>query len=224
MEYEEKTIKPIQTGEKIIFTANEVANVVGESYKTVAKILKSLATENKIEVSEKFVNNRSLTGYILSTSDLQNIKEKFLSKKHLDNSNYKQEKLMLANALNTSINTGNTENNQDNPNVKFYEVMKENQELTKEVEKLKSDMQVKINENVRLDADLSMAKSELKFITDKSQSMESAYSEQKQRAEGLEKVIKSKNTVIIVLSAILLIILTVGLTLYFAGIFNKVTG
>lgn len=215
MENYEKPIDAILTGDKINLTTNEVANVIGESYKTVAKILKALATENKIEVSEKFVNNRSLTGYLLSSSDLQMIKDKFLSKKHLENSNYKQAKQMVANALMVSENRESEEKSQDSPNVKIYEVMKENAELTKEVEKLKSDMQTKINENVRLDADLSMARSELKFITDKSTSMESAYAEQKLEVERLNKVVRNRNTALTLLGAVLLIIITVVCTVLF---------
>lgn len=209
------TLTESGNAENIILTANEVSNVVGESYKTVAKMLKALATEGKIKVSEKFVNNRSLTGYILSGSDLQIIKDKFLSKKHLESPNFKQARQIVANTLTESGNSENFETNQNDPNVKIYEVMKENAELTKEVEKLKSDVQSKINENVRLDADLSMARSELRFITDKSHSMESAYSEQKQRAEMLEKVIRNRNIALIILGAILLVILAVGMTLYF---------
>jgi predicted nuclease with TOPRIM domain len=120
---------------------------------------------------------------------------------------------MVANALNTD-NRGIIENSAaEVPNVKFYEVMKENAELTKELDKLKTDMQTKINENVRLDADLTVAKSELKYITDKSSSMEAAYSEQKLEVERLNKVIRNRNFALICLGAVLLIILTVASTI-----------
>lgn len=202
-----------KSDKELILTANEVANVLGESYKTVAKVLMSLATESKIAVTEKLVNNRPLKGYILNVSDLQVIKERFSKGKHSENKGNAPKLQMVANALNTD-NRGIIENSAaEVPNVKFYEVMKENAELTKELDKLKTDMQTKINENVRLDADLTVAKSELKYITDKSSSMEAAYSEQKLEVERLNKVIRNRNFALICLGAVLLIILTVASTI-----------
>ena len=192
-------------GTNLTLTANEVANVLGESYKTVVKRLNTLATEGKIEVTEKAVNNRVLKGYILNISDLQDIKDNFLKNKHLENKENAINIQMLANANNNG-NTAVLENdNTTNPNVKIYEVMRENAELTKEIDKLKTDIQSKINENVRLDADLSVAKSELKLIEAKSNSMESAYSEKKLEVERLVKVVKSRNIALIILSALMLI-------------------
>ena len=66
-----------------VFTANEVANTVGENYKSVAKILNTLATQGKIDVTEKLVNNRPLKGYCLTIQDLQEVKSRFLKEKHL---------------------------------------------------------------------------------------------------------------------------------------------
>lgn len=205
-------------GTNLTLTANEVANVLGESYKTVVKRLNTLATEGKIEVTEKSVNNRVLKGYILSISDLQDIKDNFLKNKHLENKENAINIQMLANANNNS-NTAILENdNTTNPNVKIYEVMRENAELTKEIDKLKIDIQSKINENVRLDADLSVAKSELKLIEAKSNSMESAYSEKKLEVERLEKVVKSRNIALIILSALMLIGVTALVMYLFLGI------
>ena len=121
---------------------------------------------------------------------------------------------MLTNAIYTSENTDKEEQSKEDINVKFYEEKSRNLELTRELEKLKADLSAKTNENVRLDADLTVAKSELKYITDKSASMESAWAEQKQKVESLEKVVKSRNLTIIVLGAILLIIVAVSITLY----------
>ena len=132
-----------KSDKELILTANEVANVLGESYKTVAKVLMSLATESKIAVTEKLVNNRPLKGYILNVSDLQVIKERFSKGKHSENKGNTPKLQMVANALNTD-NRGIIENSAaEVPNVKFYEVMKENAELTKELDKLKTDMQTK---------------------------------------------------------------------------------
>lgn len=208
------------TDDKMVMTTNEVANVLGESYKTVAKELNRLATNEEITVTEKSVNNRVLKGYLLSVSDLQAVKERFIQRnkrmeKHLEIRENARNIQMLENPLKATKNAESENDITESPNVKFYEVVQKNAELTKELDKLKVDMQNKINENVRLDADLSMARSELKYITDKSSSMESAYAEQKLEVERLNKVVRNRNTALILLGAVLLIILTVACTLTF---------
>ena len=85
MENAEKTVTEKNIDKDMILTTNEVANVIGESYKTVAKVLNALATEGKIGVTEKLVNNRALKGFILDIADLQTIKDRFLKNKHLLN-------------------------------------------------------------------------------------------------------------------------------------------
>lgn len=198
-----------------VFTANEVANTIGENYKSVAKILNSFATQNKITVTEKFVNNRALKGYRLTIQDLQEIKNKFLKEKHLPNLKNTSSLKMVTNALPIDNTGQQNENFAEDTNVKIYEVMKENANLTKEISELKQTIQQKTNENVRLDADLSMARSELKFITDKSTSIESAFCEQKQRAEALEKTVKERNIQLIVTGAVLLVVVVI-IACYFA--------
>lgn len=192
-----------------VFTANEVANTLGENYKSVAKILKMFATQGKIDVSEKLVNNRPLKGYCLSISDLQEVKSRFLKDKHLPGAKNKANVKMVINALSDDNLTQQDEEFSENTNVKFYEVLKENAELIRQVSELKQNVQEKISENVRLDADLSMARSELKFITDKSSSMESAWAQEKQRAETLEKVVKSRNIQLLITGAVLLVVIVV---------------
>lgn len=218
MENAEKLSNNNTTGNYMTLTTNEVADVLGKNYKTVAKVLKAMATQGQIKVTQKRVNNRQLDGYILSIADLQTIKNSFQKNKHLENDNNKHALQMLTNAIYTSENTDKEEQSKEDINVKFYEEKSRNLELTRELEKLKADLSAKTNENVRLDADLTVAKSELKYITDKSASMESAWAEQKQRAESLEKVVKSRNIAIIILGAILLIIFAVATTLYLVRI------
>ena len=213
MENAEKVNDTSITDNKMIMTANEVANVLGESYKTVAKRLNTLASQGEITVTEKSVNNRVLKGYVLSVADLQVIKDKFIKNKHLEIKENARNIQMLENPLKTTKNNDLENEMTESPNVKFYEVVQKNAELTKELDKLKADMQSKINENVRLDADLSMARSELKYITDKSSSMESAYAEQNLEVERLNKVVRNRNTALIFLGAVLLIIITVAVTL-----------
>ena len=214
MENAEKLSNNNTTGNYMTLTTNAVADVLGKNYQTVAKVLKAVATQGQIKVTQKRVNNRQLDGYILSIADLQTIKNSFQKNKHLENDNNKHALQMLTNAIYTSENTDKEEQSKEDINVKFYEEKSRNLELTRELEKLKADLSAKTNENVRLDADLTVAKSELKYITDKSASMESAWAEQKQKVESLEKVVKSRNLTIIVLGAILLIIFAVATTLY----------
>lgn len=192
-----------------VFTANEVANTVGENYKSVAKILNTLATQGKINVTEKLVNNRPLKGYCLSIQDLQEVKSRFLKEKHLSGAKNTTNIKMAVNALSVDNTNQSGEEFVENTNVKFYEVLKENAELTRQISELKQNVQEKISENVRLDADLSMARSELKFITDKSATMESAWAAEKQRAEALEKVVKSRNVQLLITGAVLLVVVVV---------------
>lgn len=205
----------VKKDEFMIMTANEVTNVLGESYKTVAKRLNALVTQGKITVTEKAVNNRLLKGYKLSVSDLQSIKDKFIQSKHSENGKNAPNVQMFVNELNTRKNTDLENESLKNPNVKFYEVVQENAELAKELDKLKADMQLKINENVRLDADLTVARSELKFIEDKSKAIESAFSEQKLEVERLNRVVKHREIALIVLGAIILMGLTIVAVLAF---------
>lgn len=192
-----------------VFTANEVANTLGENYKSVAKILNTLATQGKIDVTEKLVNNRPLKGYCLSIQDLQEVKSRFLKEKHLSSAKSTANIKMAVNALSVDNINQSGEEFAENTNVKFYEVLKENAELTRQISELKQNVQEKISENVRLDADLSMARSELKFITDKSATMESAWAQEKQRAEALEKVVKSRNIQLLITGAVLLVVVVV---------------
>lgn len=202
-----------------VFTANEVANVVGENYKSVAKCLSILASQEKIRVTEKAVNNRVLKGYCLGVQDLQEVKKYFLKQKHSSKTDNNKIKQMLTNAVIEGNRDSFTNEEGLNENVKIYEVMKENAELHKEIDQLKQDIRQKENENIRLDADLCKARSEMKLIEDKSSSMESAWAEEKQnvlnekeKVAQLEKEIKQKDKVLISLGAVILVIVTVAIT------------
>jgi chromosome segregation ATPase len=78
----------------------------------------------------------------------------------------------------------------------------ENKELQKEIKNLTS-------ENIVLERDKSTAENKILLIEDKSRTMEGAYAEQKQRAEALEKVVKSRNIQLIVTGAVLLVVIVV---------------
>lgn len=111
-------------------------------------------------------------------------------------------------------------------NVKFYEVVKQNNELENKVRMLQAqykDLEVAKAQEVttlkaeqtKTEAELYKTQADLKLITDKSSTMESAYAEQKLEVERLNKVVRNRNTALILLGAILLIILTVAVTLTF---------
>lgn len=202
--------------QNIIFTAHELANAIGENYKSVQKILNTLATSGDLTVTEKAVNNRVLKGYKLSIEDIKSIKDKFLAKKHLQTSELSPYITNAYNALNNSTSREFFEKNTNAENVKIYEeVINENSALKSEVEKLKKDIQEKINSNVKLDADLSIARSELKYIEDKSKTMESAFSQKKLEVEKLQRDVKNRNIALIVLGGVLLAFLSIVLTAIF---------
>ncbi|WP_405308359.1 hypothetical protein [Methanobrevibacter sp.] len=215
MENVSKSSNNTKNNELVTLTAHEIANALGENYKSVQKMLNALATSGEIEVTEKTVNNRVLKGYIVSIEDIQKIKTRFTPKKHLLQMENDTKIQMLTNAQNKLLKEENKEEFTNDTNVKIYEVMTKNSELEKENEKLKKDLQEKINSNTRLDADLTIAKSELKFIEDKQKTFENAYSEQKLENEKLQKVIKNRNLALLLLGAVFLVFLTITLTVIF---------
>lgn len=200
--------------ETIIYTTNEVANIIGVSYKTIQKDLAIRATKEEIRTGTKYVRNRALTGYYLSIRDLQSIKDKY---RNLDfqNAQNDENKKMLANALNTNTNTKNPNENPNELNVKIYEVMTENTELKKKIESSKAQINELTNVNARLDANLIKASAELKLIEDKSKTIENSYFELKQEKEKLSKVLMHRNIALIILGAVLLMIVTVLGTVHF---------
>lgn len=78
----------------------------------------------------------------------------------------------------------------------------ENKELQKEIKNLTS-------ENIVLERDKSTAENKILLIEDKSRTMEGAYAEQKQRAEALEKVVKSRNIQLLITGAVLLVVIVI---------------
>ena len=114
--------------------------------------------------------------------------------------------------------------NENETNVKIYEVTKHNNELENRIKVLEAenkDLQLsKVNEvnainneKVKIESELYKAQADLKLIEDKSKTMESAYAEKKIEVDKLKKILGLKNAIIITLSAVLLIIATVGITI-----------
>lgn len=215
MENANKTSNSNKNKELMTLTANELANALGENYKSVQKMLNVLAVSNEIKVTEKTVNNRTLKGYKVSIDDIQRIKSRFSPKKHLQNQENPVKLQMLENGNYNANFSEKINENTNATNVKFYEVVQENAELTKEVEQLRKDIQEKINTNVKLDADLTVARSGIKYIEDKSKAMESAYSEKKLEVDKLNRILQHRNIALIVLGAVFLVFLTVVLTISF---------
>lgn len=216
MENDVKTSNNKENAEKMILTANEVANTVGENYKSVVKMLDTLATNGEIGVTEKHVNNRALKGYVVRLSDIQNIKNKFLSKKHSEKVVNEALRKMRANDMITDISADISNNLENNTNVKFYEVMTENSDLKRELSEIKESLQKVKNENVQLNADLTVERSKVKFIEDKSNTIEADNSKQRLEIERLQKVVNNRNIALLLLGAVLLVIVAVALTLTLA--------
>lgn len=76
------------------------------------------------------------------------------------------------------------------------------------------ELQQLTNSNVILDADLKIAKSELKLITDKSKTVEADNARLKQELTAKEKVISRQNRLLIGAGAVLLVVVVV-ITCYF---------
>ena len=129
----------------------------------------------------------------------------------------------VSNIVSNSSENEKLKMNENESNVKIYEVTKHNNELENRIKVLEAenkDLQLaKVNEvsainneKVKIESELYKAQADLKLIEDKSKTMESAYAEKKIEVDKLNKIIGLKNAIIITLSAILLIIATVGVT------------
>lgn len=217
-----------------LLTLNQISNITGGHYQTVKKIIERYVKNNALTESYVFRKNRQFLAYNITNTqlaeiqiELQNIKKSSAPMKMNVNDNA----IMNEKSRNDHISTTNNLIGENDTmkmidNVKFYEVVKQNNDLENKVRMLEAqykDLEVSKAQEVstlraeqtKTEAELYKTQADLKLITDKSSTMESAYAEQKLEVERLNKVVRNRNTAIILLGAILLIIVTVAVTLSF---------
>lgn len=215
-------------------TLNQITDLTGGHYQTIKKIVEKMVANNDIEMGSVVRKNRTFPAYKLNhknIAEIQIILKEIKSSSKPVKMNENVISKYGVNAINKTVSnivSNSSENeklkmNENESNVKIYEVTKHNNELENRIKVLEAenkDLQLaKVNEvsainneKVKIESELYKAQADLKLIEDKSKTMESAYAEKKIEVDKLNKIIGLKNAIIITLSAILLIITTVGVT------------
>ena len=228
----ENDAKVVSSGE--LLTLNQISNITGGHYQTVKKIIDRYVKDKVLIESTVKRKNRDFPAYNITNTqlaeiqiELQNIKKNSAPLKTSANDNMRMSE-NITHKSDSMVNTLARENDSMKmiDNVKFYEVVKQNNELENKVRMLEAqykDLELsKANEvttlkaeQTKTEAELYKTQADLKLITDKSSTMESAYAEQKLEVERLNKVVRNRNTALILLGAILLIIITVACTILY---------
>lgn len=229
---EDEVIETVTDGD--LLTLNQLTKILGGHPNTIKKYLDMYEQSGAVKVGEVTRKNRKFKAYHTTNkllAELQHILQEIrksstpikLSESLALNLFEKDDKKGSSDILNSTVST---EPMKSLDNVKFYEVVKQNNELENKVRMLQAqykDLEVAKAQEVttlkaeqtKTEAELYKTQADLKLITDKSSTMESAYAEQKLEVERLNKVVRNRNTALILLGAILLIILTVAVTLTF---------
>lgn len=216
-------------------TLNQITDLTGGHYQTIKKIVEKMVVKGDIVTGSVVRKNRTFPAYKLNHKNIAEIqimlKEiKSSSKPVKVNENVigkygaNATSKTVSNIVSNSSENEPVKMNENESNVKIYEVTKHNNELENRIKVLEAenkDLQLaKVNEvsainneKVKIESELYKAQADLKLIEDKSKTMEAAYSEQKLEVERLNRVVRNRNFALICLGAVLLIILTVASTI-----------
>lgn len=216
-------------------TLNQITDLTGGHYQTIKKIVEKMVAKGDIVTGSVVRKNRTFPAYKLNHKNIAEIQIMLKEIKSSSKPVKVNENVIVkygANVVNktaSNIIANSNKNdiakvNENETNVKIYEVTKHNNELENRIKVLEAenkDLQLsKVNEvnainneKVKIESELYKAQADLKLIEDKSKTMESAYAEKKIEVDKLNKIIGLKNAIIITLSAVLLIIATVGITI-----------
>lgn len=198
-------------------TANDIAKITGGNYRTVKRILGKMLADNLITSTNISKNNREVVAYYTNNSTIKAIQGELKAIRNsakaivtpatsIDNTN----------AYNISNNKTIAPSTNDNENVTIYEVInlqKKNNELENQIIKLKLEVKDLEMKNTVLDSDNKMKDKDILLITDKSKEFEKNYFEKVQEVKDLQTIVKRKNNIVIVLSAIMLIACTIACTI-----------
>ena len=229
---EDEVIETVTDGD--LLTLNQLTKILGGHPNTIKKYLDMYEQSGAVKVGEVTRKNRKFKAYHTTNKLLAELQH-ILQEIRKSSTPIKLSESLALNLFEKDANKGSldilnstvsTEPMKSLDNVKFYEVVKQNNELENKVRMLQAqykDLEVAKAQEVttlkaeqtKTEAELYKTQADLKLITDKSSTMESAYAEQKLEVERLNKVVRNRNTALILLGAILLIILTVAVTLTF---------
>ena len=211
-----------------LLTLNQICNIVGGHYQTTKKIVDSYVENGRVKTGKVKRRNRPFDAYYVSDTVLAEI-QIALQEIRRTSSPVEIVKTLTRNYdenVDISTKSNNFNQIQENEevkmsgNVKFYEVIKQNNELENKIKILEAEIKdkeiahaherEKINgEKIQLQADNYKLQADIKLIEDKSRTMESAYSEQKLKVEALEKILKSKDRQLLITGAVLLVVIVV---------------
>ena len=211
-------------------TLNEICRTVGGNYKTVQKIVNDMVEKNLLEVGTVNIQNRDYTAYYVDGTIFRKIQNDL---KDIKKNTAQVRKIAQ---VQSGINTNNDVHitdfiKNDIKSVDNLNILKQNADLSHKVEILEArnkeleleklhelsklreeqakELAVINGEKVQLQADNYKLQADIKLIEDKSSTMESAWAQEKQRAEALEKVVKSRNVQLIITGAVLLVVVVV---------------
>lgn len=196
-----------------IWTANDIAKITGGNYRTVKRILSEKEQNQEITSTTINKNNRIVQAYYVNNSTIKSIQSVLRD--------IRNKSKQVAPTANVQISTTSYKNNNNNDfaqnttneeNVTIYEVInlqKKNNELENQIVKLKLEIKDLEMRNTVLDSDNKVKDKELLLITDKSKEFEKNYFEKVQEIQNLQNDMKRRNILLIVLSAIILIAVTI---------------
>lgn len=200
-------------------TANDIAKITGGNYRTVKRVLAKMVEEKSITSTTILKNNREVEAYYTTNNTIKSI-QAILKGIRNNIQSIVPPKNVTTNTTAYNINNNNAiaPNTMDDENVTIREVIdlqKRNNELENQIVKLKLEVKDLEMKNTVLDSDNKMKDKDILLITDKSKEFEKNYFEKVQEVQQLQRDVKHRNILLIVLCAIILVALTIATTITF---------
>lgn len=200
-------------------TANDIAKITGGNYRTVKRVLEKMVEDEALSSTTIKKNNREVEAYYTTNNTIKSIQATL---KGIRN-NIKQVVPPTITTVNTNAYKFNNDNiiapnTNDDENVTIREVIdlqKRNNELENQIVKLQLEVKDLEMKNTVLDSDNKMKDKDILLITDKSKEFEKNYFEKVQEVQQLQRDVKHRNILLLVLFALILVALTIAGTIYF---------
>lgn len=200
-------------------TANDIAKITGGNYRTVKRVLEKMVEDKTLTSTIIKKNNREVEAYYTTNNTIKSIQATL---KGIRN-NIKQiapPTITTVNANTYKVNNNDViaPNTTDDENVTIREVIdlqKRNNELENQIVKLKLEVKDLEMRNTVLDSDNKLKDKDILLITDKSKEFEKNYFEKVQEVQQLQRDVKHRNILLLVLFALILVALTIAGTITF---------
>lgn len=200
-------------------TANDIAKITGGNYRTVKRVLEKMVEDKTLTSTIIKKNNREVEAYYTTNNTIKSIQATL---KGIRN-NIKQiapPTITTVNANTYKVNNNDiiAPNTTDDENVTIREVIdlqKRNNELENQIVKLQLEVKDLEMKNTVLDSDNKLKDKDILLITDKSKEFEKNYFEKVQEVQQLQRDVKHRNILLLVLFALILVALTIAGTITF---------